>query len=133
MNSGCANALASYKSNLAAFNLTNENVDISRDVYNTVVSQYNEGIKTYLEVIVSETDLRTAQLNNLSSLIQLMFSKIDVEKALATFLLIINISFRINNSKKLINAYLITILISSVSSCKNQDNTGKVVPVWECR
>ncbi len=82
MNSGYANALASYKSNLAAFNLTNENVDISRDVYNTVVSQYNEGIKTYLEVIVSETDLRTAQLNNLSSLIQLMFSKIDVEKAL---------------------------------------------------
>ena len=82
MNSGYVNALASYKSNLATFKLTNENVDISRDVYNTVVSQYNEGIKTYLEVIVSETDLRTAQLNNLSSLILLMFSKIDVEQAL---------------------------------------------------
>ncbi len=46
----------------------------------------------------------------------------------AIFLLIINISLETMNSKKLINAYLITILISSVSSCKNQDNTGQSDP-----
>ena len=46
----------------------------------------------------------------------------------AIFLLIINISLETMNSKKLINAYLITILISSVSSCKNQDNTGQSGP-----
>jgi outer membrane protein len=75
-------ALSLFKSNLAAYRLTKQNIDLARDVYNTVQSQYREGIKPYLEVIVSETDLRNAELNNLSSLIMLMFSKIDLEKAL---------------------------------------------------
>jgi outer membrane protein TolC len=44
--------------------------------------QYNQGIKPYLDVITSETDLLTAELNNLSSLISLMNSKIDVQQAL---------------------------------------------------
>jgi outer membrane protein TolC len=82
MNNGYIQALASYKSNLAAYNFTQENTDIARDVYNTVMLQYNQGIKTYLEVIISETDLLTAQINNLSALILLMNSKIDVQQAL---------------------------------------------------
>ncbi len=82
MNSGYVSALSSYKSNLAAYNLTERNIEIAHEVYNTVMSQYKEGIKPYLEVIISETDLRNAQLNNLSSLIMLMFSKIDVDQAL---------------------------------------------------
>lgn len=82
MYTGYIAALTSYKNNLASYNLTKENIDIARDIYNTVMSQYKEGVKPYLEVIISETDLRTAQLNNLSSLIMLMFSKIDVDQAL---------------------------------------------------
>jgi len=82
MYTGYAGALASYKNNLAAYNLTLKNIEIARDVYVTLLSQYREGVKPYLEVIISETDLRTAQLNNLSSLIMLMFSKIDVDQAL---------------------------------------------------
>ena len=82
MNTGYIGALTSYKNNLAAYNLTKANIDIARDVYSTVLSQYKEGVKPYLEVIISETDLRTAELNNLTSLIMLMFSKIDVEQAL---------------------------------------------------
>jgi outer membrane protein len=82
MNTGYVAALASYKSNLAAYRLTKQNIDLARDVYNTVQSQYKEGIKPYLEVIVSESDLRNAELNNLSSIIMLMFSKIDLEQAL---------------------------------------------------
>lgn len=82
INTGYVSALTSYKNNLAEYNLTKQNIDIARDVYNTVFSQYKEGVKPYLEVIISETDLRTAQLNNLSSLIMLMFSKIDVDQAL---------------------------------------------------
>ncbi len=81
MQTGYISALASYKNNLAAYNLTQANIEIALDVYNTVFSQYKEGLKPYLEVIISETDLRTAQLNNLNSLIMLMFSKIDVEQA----------------------------------------------------
>jgi len=81
INTEYVQALASYRSNLAAYNLTSQTMDIARDVYNTVLSQYREGIKPYLELIISETDLKTAQLNNLNSLIMLMFSKIDVDKA----------------------------------------------------
>jgi outer membrane protein len=82
LNTGYVGALTSYKSNLAGYNLTKKNISITSDVYNMVLSQYREGIKPYLEVIVAEADLRTAQLNNLSSLIMLMFSKIDLEQAL---------------------------------------------------
>lgn len=75
-------ALDSYRSNLAAYKITNQNIVIARDVYNTIMDQYNQGVKTYLEVIISETDLLTAQINNLSALISLMYSKIDVQQAL---------------------------------------------------
>lgn len=82
MNSGYVQALSEYKSNLASYNMTKTNIDIAQDVYNTVTFQYNQGIKPYLDVIVSETDLLTAKLNNLSSLISLMNSKIDVQQVL---------------------------------------------------
>ena len=82
MSTGYLQALASYRSNLAVYNMTQKNIDIAREIYNTVMFQYNEGIKTYLEVIISETDLLTAQINNLSALILLMYSKIDVQQAL---------------------------------------------------
>ncbi len=75
-------AVTSYKSNLVAYKITQENMIIASDVYNTVKEQYNQGIKAYLEVIISETDLRQAQIDNLSALINLMFSKTDVQQAL---------------------------------------------------
>ena len=82
MHTGYIAALTSYKSNLAAYRLTKQNIELARNVYNAVQNQYKEGIKPYLEVIVSETDLRNAELNNLTSVIMLMFSKIDLEQAL---------------------------------------------------
>jgi outer membrane protein TolC len=81
MNTGYLQAISEYKSNLSAYNITSENINIARDVFNTVMFQYKQGIKPYIDVIVAETDLLTAQLNNLSSLIMLMYSKIDVQQA----------------------------------------------------
>jgi outer membrane protein len=75
-------AMASYKSNLASYKLTRQNNKIAEDVYNMVKLQYNQGIKNYLEVIISETDLMSARINNINALFMLMFSKIDVERAL---------------------------------------------------
>jgi outer membrane protein TolC len=75
-------AMASYKSNLASYRLTRQNDKIAEDVYNMVKLQYNQGIKNYLEVIISETDLMSARINNVNALFMLMFSKIDVERAL---------------------------------------------------
>ncbi len=77
-------AMANYKSNYTSWRLVKENVDLARDVYNIVSLQYREGIKTYLDVIVSQTDLRTAQLNYYNALFQLLSSKIDLQRSLGT-------------------------------------------------
>lgn len=82
MNTEYVQSMASYKSNLKAYEAALENAGIAGQVYNTVRLQYNQGIKTYLEVIVSETDLRTSRINQLNALYRLLSSKIDVEKAL---------------------------------------------------
>jgi outer membrane protein TolC len=75
-------ALASYKSNLNELQADKANTEIARGIFNIVKLQYLKGIKTYLEVIVSETDLRSAQLNYLDALLRVLASKLDLQKAL---------------------------------------------------
>jgi len=77
-------ALAGYKSNFTSYKLVRENVDLAKDVYKIVSLQYREGVKTYLDVIVAQSDLRTAELNYYNALFQLLASKIDLQKALGT-------------------------------------------------
>jgi outer membrane protein len=79
-----AQALSSYKGNLANYLALKDNVDLANDVYNVIRVQYQQGIKTYLDVIIAESDLRTSQLNYYTALYQLLQSKIDVQKALGT-------------------------------------------------
>jgi outer membrane protein len=82
VNSAYTQALAVYKSNLENFQALKENLALAKEVYDILQLQYRSGIKTYLEVITSETDLRTAEINYYASLYQLLASKIDVQKAL---------------------------------------------------
>lgn len=77
-------ALALYKTNLNDWKTYRENVELSKDVYNTIKLQYNEGIKTYLELLIAESDLRSSQLNYLNSLFSLLSSKLDVQQAQGT-------------------------------------------------
>ncbi len=77
-------ALASYKTNLNDWKTYRENVELSKDVYNTIKLQYNEGIKTYLELLIAESDLRSSQLNYLNSLFSLLSNKLDVQQAQGT-------------------------------------------------
>jgi len=77
-------ALASYKSNYTNLQFLKENVSLAKDVYHVVSLQYREGIKIYLDVIVAQSDLRTAELNYYNSLFQVLSSKIDLQKALGT-------------------------------------------------
>jgi outer membrane protein len=74
-------ALSAYTGNLNELKIAKNNIAIARDIFNTVKLQYDKGIKAYLEVIVSETDLRTAELNYLNILFQVLSSKMDLEKA----------------------------------------------------
>jgi outer membrane protein len=83
-NTQYAQALSSYKGNLAELRALRENLDLAEDVYNTLQLQYNSGIKTYLDVIIAETDLRTAQINYLNALFAALSSKLDLQKALGS-------------------------------------------------
>jgi outer membrane protein TolC len=77
-------ALASYKSNYTNWEFLKQNVGLAKDVYHVVSLQYREGIKTFLDVTVAQSDLRTAELNYYNALFQLLSSKIDLLKALGT-------------------------------------------------
>ncbi|GAB3936466.1 TolC family protein [Mucilaginibacter myungsuensis] len=84
INTQYAQALAGYKSNYNNWKLLKQNVDLAKDVYNVVSLQYREGVKTYLDLIVSQSDLRTAELNYLNALFQLLSSKVDLQRSLGT-------------------------------------------------
>lgn len=75
-------ALANYKSSFATYQALRENLDLAKEVYDVIQLQYRSGVKTYLEVITSETDLRTAQINYYDALYALLSSKIDVQRSL---------------------------------------------------
>lgn len=75
-------AITNYRAYMNEWKVSRENVTISKEVYDIIKLQYDEGIKTYLELMTSETDLRTSQLNYLNALYLLLASKIDVERAL---------------------------------------------------
>jgi outer membrane protein len=77
-----AQALANYKAYLNNYYVQRDNLSLARDVFNTIELQYRSGIKAYLDLITSETDLRTAQVNYSNALYQVLSSKLDVEKAL---------------------------------------------------
>ncbi len=77
-------AMATYKANLNDWKTNFANVELSKQVYNIIKQQYDEGIKTYLDLMTAETDLRTTQLNYLNSLYSLLSSKLDVQQALGT-------------------------------------------------
>jgi outer membrane protein len=84
INTEYVQAMAGYKSNYTNWQLLKQNVDLAKDVYKVVSLQYREGVKTYLDVIVSQSDLRTAELSYYNALFQLLSSKIDLQKALGT-------------------------------------------------
>jgi outer membrane protein TolC len=84
VNTQYAQAMSLYKGNLAYYLSLKENVVLADDVYKTIGLQYKSGIKTYLDVIIAESDLRTAQINFYDALFQLVQSKFDVQKAMGT-------------------------------------------------
>lgn len=75
-------SMANYKANLIEWTNAKENVELSEEVYETIKLQYDAGIKTYLDLMTAETDLRTSSLNYLNALYSVLASKIDVQKSL---------------------------------------------------
>lgn len=77
-------ALANYKSNYYEWVTLRDNAQLAQEVYDVIQLQYNAGIKAYVELIVAETDLRTAQLNYYNALYNVLASKLDYQRALGT-------------------------------------------------
>lgn len=82
VNAEYVQALSNYKGNFANYSALKENLALAKEVYNIIQLQYRSGIKNYLEVINAETDLRTAEINYINSLYNLLSSKIDVQRVL---------------------------------------------------
>ena len=82
INSEYVQAMAGYKSNLNEYFVLKDNLALAQEVYNTIQLQYKAGIKTYLDVIIAESDLRASQVNYTNALYQVLTSKLDVQKAL---------------------------------------------------
>lgn len=82
LNAEYTRALAAYKSNLANYLVQKENVELAKEVYDVIQLQYRNGVRTYLDVITAETDLRTTRINYYNALYQILASKMDVLRAL---------------------------------------------------
>jgi len=79
-------AMATYKANLNDWTTAQHNMGLAEEVYNTLKLQYDEGIKTYLDLMTAETDLRTAQINYLNALFAVLSGKLEVQRALGSVL-----------------------------------------------
>jgi len=82
INTQFVQAMSAYKSNLNYWRILKKNVQTAQNVYNVISLQYKQGVKTYLDVITAESDLRTAEFNYLDALFNVLSSKVDVEKAM---------------------------------------------------
>jgi outer membrane protein len=74
-------AMANYKSDLQEWTVSRNNVGMAQDVYRILKLQYDEGIRTYLDLITAETDLRTTELNYYNALYRVLASKLDLQRA----------------------------------------------------
>lgn len=77
-------AMSAYRANMNEWRNAKGNMELSEEVYNTIKLQYDAGVKTYLELMTAETDLKTSQLNYLNSLYAVLSSKLDIQQALGT-------------------------------------------------
>ena len=82
VNNEFTTAMAAYKSSYNNYLVLKENLELARDVFNIISLQYKSGIKAYIELFSAEADLRTAQINHLNAVFQLLSSRVDVQKAL---------------------------------------------------
>ena len=82
INTEFTRSLAQYKSDWINYQTLRENVSLAREVYDVIQLQYKSGVKTYLDVVIAQTDLRTAEFNYINAQYQAISSKLDVERAL---------------------------------------------------
>lgn len=74
-------AVLNMRSNLAALDAQQKNMELATDVAGVAKKKYDEGVGSNIEVIQAEGDLKTAQTNYFSALFDAMIARIDYLKA----------------------------------------------------
>lgn len=82
LNTEYETAYANYEASYFDWQTLQSNAQLAEEVYNTIKMQYDEGVKAYVDLIVAETELRTAQLNLYNALFNVLSSKLDLMRAL---------------------------------------------------
>lgn len=82
LNTEFETALANYKASHYDWQTLKTNMELAKEVYETIKLQYDEGVKAYVDLIVAETELRTAQINHYNALFSVLSSKLDLMRAL---------------------------------------------------
>lgn len=82
LNTEYQTATSNYEASYFDWQTLQTNAQLAEEVYNTIKMQYDEGVKAYVDLIVAETELRTAQLNLYNALFNVLSSKLDLMRSL---------------------------------------------------
>lgn len=82
LNTQYETAFADYNSNYFTWQTLQGNLDLAEEVYNTIKLQYDEGVKAYVDLVIAESELRSAQINNYNALFSVLSSKLDLLRSM---------------------------------------------------
>ncbi len=76
------NASKTYENNLDQVMAQNNNLQLAQNIYEVTLAKYKEGVGSTLEITQAENDLKTAQINYLNAIYDLIISKVELKKSL---------------------------------------------------
>ncbi len=73
-----------YKNAALSLDVQKKNIELAKNIFETVKKKYEQGVGSSLELNTAENDLRQAETNYYNSLYDLIVAKIDYQKATGT-------------------------------------------------
>lgn len=71
-----------YRNNLNQLNTQEKNMELTQGVYDRVVLKYEEGVATSLDVLSADSELKTAQNDYITALVNTLISRVRLEQAM---------------------------------------------------
>lgn len=71
-----------YAINLESLGIQKQNMALAEQILNTTTKKYENGLGSNLEVLTAQQDLKTAQVNYLNAIYDVLVAKADLNKAL---------------------------------------------------
>lgn len=76
------NASQTYLNNLDQVTAQKNNLQLAQNIYETALAKFKEGVGSTMEITQAESELKTAQVNYLNALYDLIVSKVELKKSL---------------------------------------------------